>query len=170
METRVRLLGHSVHQSFVFLPLGLLAASVGCDVAFLITDDPSWTVMAYRLMGAGIITAIAAAVVGYVDWQGIPAGTRAKQVGRVHGIGNVIVVVLFAASWFMRRNEVAHAASTAALLCSFAGLGLTGLTGWLGGELVSRLGVGVADNANLDAPSSLADESRAERATQDAAA
>jgi hypothetical protein len=29
------------------------------------------------------------------------------------------------------------------------------LTGWLGGELVDRLGVGVDDGANLDAPSSL---------------
>jgi uncharacterized membrane protein len=29
------------------------------------------------------------------------------------------------------------------------------LTGWLGGELVSRLGVGVDDNAELNAPSSL---------------
>jgi hypothetical protein len=29
------------------------------------------------------------------------------------------------------------------------------VTGWLGGELVDRLGVGVADDAQLDAPSSL---------------
>ena len=29
-------------------------------------------------------------------------------------------------------------------------------TGWLGGELVDRLGVGVDDGANLNAPSSLA--------------
>ena len=35
------------------------------------------------------------------------------------------------------------------------GLGLGGVTGWLGGELVERLGVGVDDGANLNAPSSL---------------
>ena len=29
------------------------------------------------------------------------------------------------------------------------------IAGWLGGELVDRLGVGVDDGANLDAPSSL---------------
>jgi len=29
------------------------------------------------------------------------------------------------------------------------------VTGWLGGELVDRLGVGVSDGANLDAPSSI---------------
>ncbi len=29
------------------------------------------------------------------------------------------------------------------------------VTGWLGGELVDRLGVGVDDGAHLDAPNSL---------------
>jgi hypothetical protein len=33
--------------------------------------------------------------------------------------------------------------------------GLATITGWLGGELVDRLGVGVDDGANLHAPSSL---------------
>jgi hypothetical protein len=32
---------------------------------------------------------------------------------------------------------------------------LSFITGWLGGELVNRLSVGVDDGANLDAPSSL---------------
>jgi hypothetical protein len=33
--------------------------------------------------------------------------------------------------------------------------GLVFVTGWLGGELVDRLGVGIDDDANLNAPSSL---------------
>jgi hypothetical protein len=45
--------------------------------------------------------------------------------------------------------------SAGALVLSFAGLLLALVTGWLGGELVDRLGVGVDDGANLDAPSSL---------------
>lgn len=32
---------------------------------------------------------------------------------------------------------------------------MTAITGWLGGELVDRLSVGVDDGANLDAPNSL---------------
>ncbi len=42
-----------------------------------------------------------------------------------------------------------------ALVLSFMGAGLALLTGWLGGELVDRLGVGVDDGAHLNAPSSL---------------
>jgi hypothetical protein len=35
------------------------------------------------------------------------------------------------------------------------GIGIGAVTGWLGGELVERLGVGVDRGAHLDAPSSL---------------
>ena len=40
-------------------------------------------------------------------------------------------------------------------MLSFAGIALALVTGWLGGELVERLGVGVDEGANLNAPSSL---------------
>lgn len=42
-----------------------------------------------------------------------------------------------------------------ALVVALAGLALAAVTGWLGGELVDRLGVGLDDGANLDAPNSL---------------
>jgi len=38
---------------------------------------------------------------------------------------------------------------------SFAGAALALFTGWLGGELVTRLGVGVYADANPNAPTSL---------------
>ena len=43
----------------------------------------------------------------------------------------------------------------AAYLLSFLGAALLGITGWLGGELKLRLGVGVDQGAHLNAPSSL---------------
>jgi hypothetical protein len=43
----------------------------------------------------------------------------------------------------------------AALAASFVAFVIAGATGWLGGELVDRLGVGVDDGAHLDAPNSL---------------
>ncbi|MGZ8467318.1 MAG: DUF2231 domain-containing protein, partial [Candidatus Binatia bacterium] len=42
-----------------------------------------------------------------------------------------------------------------ALLLSFMGAGLALVTGWLGGELVDRLGIGVDEGANPNAPNSL---------------
>jgi hypothetical protein len=37
-----------------------------------------------------------AAVFGLIDWTGIPSESRARNVGIWHGLGNVVVVLLFA--------------------------------------------------------------------------
>jgi hypothetical protein len=105
-------------------------------------------------MAAGLIGGLAAAVVGWIDWSAIPARTRAKRVGLVHGAGNVVVLGLFALSWLLRR-ETPGPPPTEAVVASVVGLGLALVTGWLGGELVERLNVSVDDGAHLDAPSSL---------------
>lgn len=154
MESRVKLAGHPLHQMLVAFPLGLLATAVVFDVLFLVTDNVLWTQAAYYMIGAGLITGVAAAVPGLLDWLAIPRGTRAKRIGLIHGVGNVVVIALFALSWYM-RVENPGAPPTGAVVAGLIGAGITVLTAWLGGELVNRLGVGVDDGAHLDAPSSL---------------
>jgi uncharacterized membrane protein len=93
-------------------------------------------------------------VFGTIDWSKIPSGTRANRLGVLHGVGNVIVVALFALSWWLRRPDPGNP-SVVAISFMVVGAALSLVTGWLGGELVDRLGVGVDDGAHLDAPSSL---------------
>jgi uncharacterized membrane protein len=100
-----------------------------------------------------VIGGLVAAVFGLIDWLGIPSGTRAKAIGLWHGGGNVVVVVLFIASWFLRRGHAA--APTTAVVLSAVAVCIALVTGWLGGELVDRLGVGVDDGAHLNAPNSM---------------
>jgi uncharacterized membrane protein len=66
----------------------------------------------------------------------------------------VIVLLLFAVSWWLRRGAPQEPMMLAYIL-SFAGAITALVTGWLGGELVDRLAVGVDPGANVDAPSSL---------------
>jgi uncharacterized membrane protein len=96
-----------------------------------------------------------AALFGLIDWLNIPSDTRAKSVGLWHGLGNVVVVALFALSWWFRSSDAAYEPSTTAFILALAGVAIGGVTGWLGGELVDRLGVGVDPGAHLNAPSSL---------------
>jgi uncharacterized membrane protein len=154
MESRIKVAGHPLHQMLIVFPLGLLATAVVFDVIFLVSDDPTWTQAAYYMIGAGVITGLAAAVPGAVDWLAIPRGTRAKRIGLIHGVGNVVVVALFAISWFLRRDDPT-VPPTGAVVAGLVGAGIAVVTAWLGGELVDRLGVGVDDGAHLDAPSSL---------------
>jgi len=154
MESRAKLLGHPIHQMLIVFPLGLLAMAVIFDVLALVRAQGSWSEIGYWMIAAGVITGLLAAPFGFIDWLAIPAGTRAKRIGAVHGIGNVVVVLLFAASWLL-RGRTPSSPATLALALSFAGGGLALFTGWLGGELVDRLSVGVDDGAHVDAPSSL---------------
>lgn len=158
MEARAKLFGHPIHQMLIVFPLGLLATAVVFDVIFLVTDNPAWAQSAFYMIGAGVITGLLAAVPGTVDWMAIPRGTRAKRIGLIHGVGNVIVVTLFALSWYLRREDPALP-PTGAVVGGLLGAGIAVVTGWLGGELVGRLGVGVDDGAHLDAPSSLTSQS-----------
>jgi uncharacterized membrane protein len=155
MESKVKLFGHPVHPMLIVLPLGLLSTAVVFDIVYLLTDEPAFSTVAFWNIAAGIVGGLLAAVFGAWDWWHIPRETRAKRIGLWHGGGNVVVVVLFALSWLLRAGAVDYEPSGLAYVFSFAGLALATVTGWLGGELVDRLGVGVDPGANLDAPSSL---------------
>ena len=154
MESRAKAFGHPIHQMLIVLPLGLLTGAVIFDIVRIVTGNGYWSEIAYWLIAAGVISGVVASPFGTADWLAVPAGTRAKRIGLLHGAGNAVVLLLFALSWLLRRDDP-RAPEALALVLSFAGGGLSAITGWLGGELVDRLGVGVDDGAHLDAPSSL---------------
>jgi uncharacterized membrane protein len=170
MKSRATLMGHAVHPILIVFPLGLLSTAVIFDVIYLITERPNFALASAYAMAAGIVGGLIAAVFGLVDWTGIRGGTRASRIATLHGAGNAVVLVLFAVSWLLRMGGDGWRPSGVALLFSFVGFALAGVTGWLGGELVERLGVGVDDGANLDAPSSLSESSLSESTARDPAA
>ncbi|HEY0547880.1 MAG TPA: DUF2231 domain-containing protein [Pyrinomonadaceae bacterium] len=154
MESRAKIFGHGMHPILIVFPLGLLATAVIFDAIYLIRGNPQMAIVAYWMIAAGIVGGVVAALPGWIDWFAIPKGTRAKSVGLLHGLGNVVVLLLFAASWYMRRDAPDRPELIEHVL-SFAGAGIALLTGWLGGELVERLSVSVHPGAHLDAPNSL---------------
>ena len=155
MESRAKAFGHPIHPVLIVFPLGLLATAVVFDILYLVFNNQTFATVSYWMIAAGIIGGLLAAVFGLIDWLALPGGTRAKSVGLLHGLGNFVVVLLFAGSWLIRNGDPENLPNTLALILSFAGAGLSLLTGWLGGELVYRLDVGVDRGAHLDAPSSL---------------
>ncbi|MEO8574140.1 MAG: DUF2231 domain-containing protein [Pyrinomonadaceae bacterium] len=158
MESKAKFLGHSIHPILIVFPLGLLATGVVFDVIYLIWGSSEMASVAYWMIAAGIIGGLIAAPFGWIDWFAIPSGTRAKTIGLMHGLGNVTALLLFAGSWWL-RNDLPERPETLASILSFLGAGIAGVGGWLGGELVERLGVSVHDGANLNAPNSLSNAS-----------
>src|ERR1044072_1636377 len=141
MESKAKIFGHAIHPILIVYPLGLLSAAVIFDVIYLITGNPPWTTVSFWMIAAGIVGGLLAAVFGLIDYLNIPSGTRAARIGLLHGLTNVVVMILFVAR----------------LLVGVAG---PLLGGWLVGELVGRLGGGVTPDANLNAPNSLTHSAR----------
>jgi uncharacterized membrane protein len=163
MESRAKFGGHALHRMLIVFPLGLLATAVIFDIAFLVTDRHGLASAAGYMIGAGIIGGLLAALFGLMDFRAIRSGTRAKRVGLLHGLGNVLVLALFAVSWFLRVMTGDWNPSWIALAFSFGGIIVALGTAWLGGELTERLGIAVDDGSNENAPSSLRGPARGGR-------
>lgn len=163
MESKVKLLGHPVHAMLTDFPAALFTATVLFDVIGLITGAPQFATVSWWTLTAGLVFGLVTAVFGLIDWLGIRSGTRAKNVGMWHGLGNLVLVILFAASWWLRLGAPAYAPTGVAVLLGIVAISIALVTLWLGGELVFRLGIGVDPEANADAPSSLSPRSSAAR-------
>ena len=164
MESRAKILGHPIHQMLIVFPLGLLGMGAIFDIIYLATGSARIADAAFWMLSAGIISGLVAAPFGLVDWLAIPSGTRAKMIGALHGGGNVVALLVFAASWWL-RSDIPQAPATVAIAVNLVAFVMALGTGWLGGELVDRLAVGVDPGAHLDSPNSLSGRPAGEDAT-----
>lgn len=166
MESRIKLFGHPIHPMLIPFPIGLLVTSLIFDILALLTGSGEWSRVAFWLIAAGIVGGLVAAPFGLLDWLDIPGGTRAKSVGLWHGAGNLAIVVLMAVSLFLRLGDPSSTPGLA-FLVSVVAIVLLLITGWLGGELVDRLRVGVDDGAHLNSPNPLSGRPAHESASGD---
>ena len=162
MKARIRIAKHALHPMLVVFPLGLLATSVAWDICRLATHNPSWGVVAFWTIVAGVIGGLLAAIPGFIDWLAIPNDTRAKSVGTTHMILNLIVVGLFVVS-LIARSQASGGYALAGfvhMVWGWLGVGIALASAWLGGELVETLGISVHEGAHPNAPSSLREDDR----------
>lgn len=155
MESRVKILGHPVHPMLVMFPLALFVTAVVFDFVDMVGGPAFLGEVAYWNILVGLAVGVLAAAVGAVDLLAIPGGTRAKRVGLTHGLVNLGMVILFAGAWVVRMTADSRAAGGALFAIEVVALVGAMVGAWLGGELVDRLGVGVDQDAGLNASNSL---------------
>ena len=152
---QVTLMGHPLHPQLIVLPVGLLPFSFVLDAIHAATRDQSYADAAYYTMIGGFLGGVAAGAAGAADYGTIPADSKAKQVGRLHGIMNVGLLALTGLNLLMRRKRrSAGAVPMTISLITIAGLTVSA---WYGGHLVYHHGMrvrgtdlaGSADDARL---------------------
>lgn len=161
MQTRAKALGHPIHPMLIVFPLGLFVTATIFDLIQLVSGNDVFGQVGFWNVSAGIIGALVAGATGLIDYTAIPQGTRAKRIGLLHGAANGVVLLLFVIAWFLRSDNPEHNVSGGIFVLEVLAVAVSGVAGWLGGELVDRLGIGVHEDAHPDAPSSLRESSAA---------
>jgi uncharacterized membrane protein len=150
MKSKANIAGHPIHPMLIPFPLALWSTSFVVDVLFYFLRHPTLLVISKFMLAAGCLGAIAAAIVGFIDWLAIENG-EAKRVANWHARLNVAALVVFAISLFLRMGSYSGLVGrrlTIPFLCSLAGVILIVISGWLGGELVFRYGMGQTRDEN----------------------
>ena len=165
MESKAKLFGHAIHPMLIPFSLGLLVASIVFDIVYLLTGNGKWSEISFWMIAVGVVAGLAAAVFGVIDFSRVPDGTRAHSIGVWHAVLSGSMVALFVVSWLLRMGEPTEPGAVPIIL-SVLGMVLAGLTGWFGGELVERLGVGVYEGAHLNSSNSLSGRPASEDSTE----
>jgi uncharacterized membrane protein len=131
---------HPIHPMLVVFPIGLWGFSLVADVVHAFGGAPVWRDVAFYTMAGGIVGAILAAIPGFVDYLGL-RDPRARRLAQMHMVMNLIVLAIFAVDLWLRTWIAPE--SRLPLALSVIGVALLGISGWLGGEMVYVLGVGV---------------------------
>jgi len=148
MKSRLTFAGHPLHPMVVGFPIALYVTGFVCDVLYVMLRDVFWANMAYWSIVFGVLTNLGAALTGLPDFLAIlHERSDARRVANSHLVFGVSLVVV------QSLNAVIHAAgdvasghsSALSLIVDVIALGLVGIQGWYGGELVFRYRIGVAE-------------------------
>ncbi len=138
--------GHPIHPMLIPFPIVCFIGVLVTDIVFLNNHDPGWATASRYLLGVGIVMAALAAVAGLTDFMG---SERIRSMGDAvkHMLANVTAVVLEIVNFFVRLNSDSAIAGIGVILSAVVVLILI-YSGWKGGDLVYRHGIGVEDAAN----------------------
>jgi uncharacterized membrane protein len=143
--------GHPFHPILVTVPIGAWVCSVVFDIASHIVDEPGFLTQGSEwLIGIGIVGALAAATVGFLDLFVVPTGTPAFRTALLHMSLNLIVTAAYIVNFLWRHAEYNRGGAVAAgpLVLSLVSLAALAVSGFLGGKLAYRYGVRVAREAD----------------------
>lgn len=142
--------GHPLHPVLVNVPIGAWVAASVFDLASHVVGNGQFLARgAWWLIGIGVLGALAAAMIGFLDLLAIPTGTPAFRTALVHMGLNLLIVGGYIAGFLWRRALGAQVSPVpwGPLVLSLVCLALLAVSGFLGGKLAFRYGVRVADES-----------------------
>lgn len=137
--------GHPLHPALTAIPVGAWTVATALDAMETLSGRKELRAGADAAVAVGLIGAVASAVTGLTDFSEIDG--RARKVGVVHGVANVIATSLYTASYVMRKSKKRDKGVALSML----GLAIAGFSAHLGGHLSFGEQIGVDHTATANA-------------------
>ena len=134
--------GHPIHPMLIPFPIVCFIGTLVTDIVFLNNANVMWAIASRYLLGVGIVMAALAAVAGLTDFFGDKRIQGSDAIK--HMLANVLAVVLEIVNFFLRLHSDAAIRTAGVYLSAIVVLILI-YSGWKGGDLVFRHGIGVSD-------------------------
>ena len=141
-HSTARIMDHPIHPMLIPFPIVCFVGAFVTDIMFNSNGQPGWATASNWLLGVGLVMAAIAATAGLVDFLGDP---RVRGLGDAvkHLLANVTAVVLEAVNLVLRMGNPDFI-RTGVYISGVVVLILI-YSGWKGGNLVFRHGIGVVD-------------------------
>ena len=141
-RSTARIGGHPIHPMLIPFPIVCFIGTLVTDVMYVRNQDAGFATASHWLLIVGLVMAALAAVAGLTDFLGdkrIQGGDAVK-----HMLPNVTAFVLELVNLLLRLRNDDFIASTGVYISAVVVLILV-YSGWKGGDLVYRHGIGVHD-------------------------
>jgi uncharacterized membrane protein len=145
MRSTARVSGHPIHPMLIPFPFAFLTGAAFFDVLAATRRETHVATTARHLGTAGLVTAMAAAVPGLIDYATVVPAGAPRRTATAHMLTNVSALLCFFTAARARRNRALPSNTT--LSCSLIGSALLFAGGWLGGSLSYHHQIGVDPEA-----------------------
>ena len=143
-KSTAQIAGHPIHPMLIPFPIAFFVSTFVADLIYWQTGSAAWAAATVWLLGAGLIMAALAAVMGLIDVLG-DVQIRNLSDAWLHAGGNVVAVVIELYNWYSRYDHGASAIVPTGLVLSLIVVLILLFTGWKGWGMIYKHHVGVSD-------------------------
>lgn len=143
-QSTAKVAGHPLHPMLVPFPIACFVGTFITDLAYWQTTAVMWETFSIWLLTAGLLTAGLAGLAGLIDFLG-SRRIRALRPAWFHMLGNVLALVLSVINAFVHSRDGYTAVVPEGLILSGVVVVILLFTAWMGGSLVYRHRVGIAN-------------------------
>lgn len=142
---RGRFLGHPIHSMLVHFPSALFPSAWFFDLVSIISQNNLYSLIAFYILGLGVLSGILAAIFGAMDYVSLPPKDIAWKKASLHALLNVLWLCIFGTLFgisMIHYPDIKIVSLAQFIVLTITVFGLL-ISNFLGGELVFRHHVGL---------------------------